>query len=141
MLVIDSDVMIDILRGHPPAVTWLAQTIGKQELKLPGFVVLELIAGCKNKREVQQVLKLAKSFSIYWPPPEDCADTIDNFATGYLSHNIGLLDILIGTCALSLSVPLCTFNIKHFRAIPNLHTEQPYTRLRTVREQPATWQL
>ncbi len=65
MRVIDSDVIIDILRGYPPAVAWLAQTIGKEELKLPGFVVLELIAGCKDKQAVRQVLKLARRFSIY----------------------------------------------------------------------------
>lgn len=131
MRVLDSDVMIDILRGYAPAIAWLTQTVGKEELKLPGFVVLELIAGCKNKQAVQQVLKLAKRFSIYWPPPDDCVQAIDYFAAGYLSHNIGVLDMLIGVSALSLGVPLCTFNVKHFKAIPGLTLEQPYQRTKS----------
>jgi predicted nucleic acid-binding protein len=132
MRVLDSDVIIDILRGYPPAVVWLAQTVGKEELKLPGFVVLELIAGCKNKQAVQQVMKLTKRFSIYWPPPDHCAQAIDYFATSHLSHNIGVLDMLIGASALSLNVPLCTFNVKHFKAIPGLTVEQPYQRTKPL---------
>lgn len=47
MQLLDSDVLIDVLRGHPPAVQWFA---GLDELPtVPGFVVMELIQDADNK--------------------------------------------------------------------------------------------
>ncbi len=37
-------------------------------------------------------------------------------------------DIMIGETALALNLPLHTFNQKHYAAIPNLKTIQPYTK-------------
>ena len=50
MLLLDSDIMIDVLRHHQPALDWLAQQ-GGEEIILPGFVVLELFQGCRDKAE------------------------------------------------------------------------------------------
>ena len=58
MIILDTDVMVDLLRQYPSAVTWLA-TLGDEEIVLPGFVVMELLQGCKNNYEqdkVEQVL-------------------------------------------------------------------------------------
>jgi predicted nucleic acid-binding protein len=46
----------------------------------------------------------------------------------YLSHRLGLLDALIGACAVGRAATLCTFNVKHYRVIAGLTTEQPYPR-------------
>jgi len=48
MLMSDTDIMIDVLRKYTPALVWLA-SLGSTELMLPGFVVMELIQGCRNK--------------------------------------------------------------------------------------------
>ena len=58
MLLLDTDVMIDLLRQYPPASAWLAAH-SSEELILPGFVVLELIQGCRNKKEQERVELLA----------------------------------------------------------------------------------
>jgi predicted nucleic acid-binding protein len=43
MLVLDIDILIDVLRGHAPAVAWLSSLT---ELpSVPGIVVMELIQG------------------------------------------------------------------------------------------------
>lgn len=42
MLLIDTDVMIDVLRNHTPAMTWL-QALGNEQIGLPGLVVMELL--------------------------------------------------------------------------------------------------
>ena len=57
MILLDTDVMIDLLRKYPPAVAWLG-SIGEEEVVLPGFVVMELIQGCRNKVEQQKVSTL-----------------------------------------------------------------------------------
>ena len=55
MILLDTDVMIDILRGYPPAVAWL-QGLGTSFLGLPGLVVMELLQGCQDKAEPALVM-------------------------------------------------------------------------------------
>jgi len=50
MILLDTDVMIDVLRGYDPAVTWL-QRLQYQEIGLPGLVAMELLQGCPYIRE------------------------------------------------------------------------------------------
>ncbi|HPZ08802.1 MAG TPA: PIN domain-containing protein [Candidatus Eremiobacteraeota bacterium] len=48
MIILDTDIMIDMLRQYPNALNWLA-IIDEEEIALPGFVVFELLMGCRNK--------------------------------------------------------------------------------------------
>lgn len=127
MIILDSDIMIDLLRRYPPAVAWLT-SLGDEEIVLPGFVVMELIQGCSNKAEQDRVEKVLAAFEILWPSPETCDDALNIFARYHLSHNLGLLDTLIGQMAVTLNLPLYTFNRKHYTAIPNLVVLQPYSK-------------
>ena len=53
MIVLDTDILIDIQRGFEPAVCWFSEL---DELPLlPGFVVMELIQDAENKAQVNQV--------------------------------------------------------------------------------------
>ena len=53
---------------------------------------------------------------------------LDDFTAFHLSRRLGLIDALIAACAVGRSATLCTFNVKHYRVIADLVTEQPYTR-------------
>lgn len=128
MRLLDADVLIDVLRGYAPAGRWLA-SVSAEEIGLPGLVVMELIAGRENLREARQIERLVKPYPIYWPTEQDCRRALDSFARHHLRHSLGLVDALIGACAVGLNVPLVTFNVRHFRAMPNLVTEQPYGRV------------
>jgi predicted nucleic acid-binding protein len=128
MLILDSDVMIDLLRQYSPAISWL-ETLGDEEIILPGFVVMELLQGCSNKVEQDKVERVLASFETVWPTAEVCDEALDVFARYHLSHNIGFLDALIGQTAVALGLPLHTFNRKHYAVIPNLETTEPYSRL------------
>ena len=126
MNIMDTDVLIDIQRGHPAAVMWLASL---PELPaIPGFVVMELIQDARNSREVRVALKLVSPLQVIWPTAADCARALSDFTVYHLSHGLGLLDALIAACAVGQSATLCTFNTKHFRIIPGLLTTSPYTR-------------
>jgi len=50
MILLDTDVMVDLLRQYPTAVAWL-DSLGDDEVVLPGYVVMELIQGCSSKAE------------------------------------------------------------------------------------------
>jgi predicted nucleic acid-binding protein len=127
MIILDTDVMIDILRQYPPALAWLS-FLGEEEVALPGFVIMELLQGCKNKAEQEKVERELGAYSVAWPSPETCDEALSVFARYHLSHGLGILDALIGQMAVDLNLPLHTFNQKHYTAIHNLETVQPYEK-------------
>jgi predicted nucleic acid-binding protein len=123
-MLLDTDVMVDFLRGHPPAVSWVITL--PPPLGLPGLVVMELIQGCRNLAEQQQVEKELNRFTWYWPTVADCRRACQDFSTYHLSHNLGLLDALIAHIAVGQNELLETFNTKHYGLINGLQTVQPY---------------
>jgi predicted nucleic acid-binding protein len=83
MDLLDTDVLIDIQRGHKPAVTWFGSL---SELSpVPGFVVMELIQDARNAREIRKVLKLVAPLPVVWPTEADCARALSDFTAYHLS--------------------------------------------------------
>src|SRR3954453_20305407 len=126
MRLLDADVLVDVQRGHAPAVVWF--DLLTEAPHVPGLVVMELIQHAQNKRQVKEVLELVEDLPVVWPTEADCNRALADFTSLHLSHRLGLLDALIAACAIGRSATLCTFNLKHYRAIPGLLTEQPYPR-------------
>jgi predicted nucleic acid-binding protein len=126
MDLVDTDVLIDVQRGHSPALAWFA---GLTELPgVPGFVVMELVQDARSAREVRKALKLVAPLQVIWPTEPDCARAMSDFTAYHRSHALGLLDALIAACAVGRSATLNTFNDKHYRVVPGLVTARPYTR-------------
>jgi predicted nucleic acid-binding protein len=127
---LDTDVVVDILRRFPPAVAWL-ESLADTAVLLPGYVVLELIQGCLNQRELRELERQLSRFQTMWPSSETCQRAVSVFAECHLSSGIELLDVLIGMTAAAAGTPLCTFNEKHYRMIPGLKTVRLYPRHHT----------
>lgn len=126
MLLLDTDVLIDIQKGRPQALAWFGSLA---ELpSVPGFVAMELIQGAQNSQQIRQALKLVAPLPVVWPTEADCARALSDFSAFHLSHGLGLLDSLIAACALGRSGTLCTFNAKHYRVVSGLLTEEPYPK-------------
>jgi len=126
MRLLDTDILIDILRQYPPALAWFRSS--PELLYAPGFAVMELVQGCRNKAELRRVQRLAALLPIVWPTDADCRRALADFTLYHLSHNLGLLDSLVAATAVGRGATLCTFNVKHFWVVPGLVTEQPYSR-------------
>lgn len=126
MYLLDTDILIDIQRGHAPALAWFANL--SEVPSVPGFVVMELIQDAQNKQQVRKVLQLVAPLPIVWPTEADCPRALSDFTAYHLSHKVGLIDALIAACAVGRSATLCTFNVKPYRVIPGLSIEQPYSR-------------
>ena len=125
MYLLDTDIFIDLQRGHPPAVEWFRSL---DELPaVPGIVVMELIQDAQDSRQVREALKLVAPLRSSGDrgrlPP-----ALSDFTAYHLSHRLGLLDAIIAACAVGLAATLYTFNVKHYRAVPGLLIEQPYSR-------------
>lgn len=126
VLALDTAVLIDVQHGHPAALTWFT---GLTALPVvPGFVVMELIQGARNAKEVRAALRLVAPLPVVWPTAADCQRALSDFTTLHLSHGLGLLDAMIAATATGLPGELCTFNRKHYRAVPGLVTVEPYVR-------------
>ena len=127
MILLDTDVMVDILRGYEPAIHWL-DGLQEQEIGVPDLVMMELIQGCQNTREQHQLEKVLPAYQLYWPDSGDCDRALRSFSSHHLSDNIGLLDALIAETVIGLNAELATFNVKHYRVLKGLHSIQPYKR-------------
>lgn len=128
MLLLDTDVMVDILRNYAPATEWLRQ-LGAEEIALPGLVAMELLQGCRDKPEQQRVEAILGQYRFFWPSQLDSSRAYEMFAYFRLSDGIGILDALIAETAVGYNLPLATFNEKHYRVIPDLNVVQPYQRV------------
>ncbi|MCS6831231.1 MAG: PIN domain-containing protein [Armatimonadota bacterium] len=134
MILLDTDVMVDLLRQYPPAMRWFNSLDEGEEIAVPGFVVMELVQGCRSKQEQRRLLQVLVPYAIVWLDPGECENALRTFIRFHLSHHIGLLDVLVAQTAIALDVPLCTFNQKHYRCIRQLQTLQPYEKLHEAAE-------
>lgn len=132
MILLDTDVMVDVMRRYPPATDWLA-SLGAEAVGIPGLVAMELVQGCRDRAEQQQVEAFLRPYVLYWPTQADCERAFDDFSAYHLSHSIGILDALIAETAVGLDVKLATFNEKHYGVVSVLQTDRPYARQAAAR--------
>jgi predicted nucleic acid-binding protein len=124
---LDSDILVDALRRYLPCELWLRSL--NDTPTISGFVVMEIVNGCRNKADLQRALGLVSFFPVVWPIQADCVTSLSLLSTYRLSHSLGVIDSLVAATALGQGATLCTFNVKHFAAVPRLTTEQPYVRI------------
>lgn len=121
-LLIDTDIIIDHLRGYKPATEYLLKKKSSM-LFISAMTVAELYAGMGNQHEETAVDKILNLFQIM-PIDHDIS-----IAGGHLckkhkkSHGTGLADALIAATALHHEAILVTLNTKHF---PMVKTIKPY---------------
>src|SRR5687767_4368622 len=101
MALVDTDILIDVLRQFPAALAWLA-SLGAETIVVPGFVAMELLQGCRNRAEQEKVERTLVRCHIVWPAAASCDAALAAFAQFHLSHNLGVIDALIGQTAIEL---------------------------------------
>jgi len=128
-LLLDTDIVIDMLRGYPPAMVWFRERPDDITLAISGFSAFELIAGCRNQVELTRMGQLISAFEVIWLTPNECSEALNRFRRERLRHGARMVDTLVAQTALSTALPLHTFNSKHFRFIQELEINEPYRRL------------
>jgi predicted nucleic acid-binding protein len=127
MFLIDTDVMIEVLRGVAAANNWL-RNLPKETFAIPGIVAMELLMGCRNPAEIHRIRKFVNSCTTVWPDASESAQAYELLASNRLASGISIPDCLIAAMALHRETRLYTFNLKHFSAIPGLDVQAPYAR-------------
>jgi len=124
---LDTDVLVDCLRGMPAAGAWLEQSEA-EAFQVPGVVAMELLMGCQNKTELERTTRFLHAFDIAWPEASEFAQAYELLAARRLNSGLGIPDCLIAAMALARSARLYTFNLRHFQTIEGLDVQSPYTR-------------
>ncbi len=127
MILVDTDVLVDCLRGTDAAKQWIERA-SSEALAIPGVAAMELVIGCRHQAHLQQIQKFLGTFSVTWPDAADSARAYELLLTHRLTSGLGIPDCLIAAMALNRKALLCTFNSKHFGVIAGLDVQQPYTR-------------
>ncbi|MDX2075498.1 MAG: PIN domain-containing protein [bacterium] len=120
---LDTNVLIDVLRNYQPANYWLAQ---QSQLGISRFIHMELIEGARNKQELKQILAFLRNFATIPVFDDDVIWAQNQLAKYNLSHQVGSLDCLIASSAHRLQLPLYTLNIKDFKPLLGNLAQRPY---------------
>jgi len=116
-VIIDSDVIIEVLRGNPKTTAWIRklQAAGTL-LRYSPVSRAEIRAGARPK-ERAAISALFDAFAVQ-PIEASTADVAgDQLAKYARSHNVQLGDALIAAAAFEHGDELATFNSRHFPGV------------------------
>lgn len=119
-VLIDTDVIIDFLRGHKVRIKDVFDKIQKYELKglISLISIVELYAG-KDIKEKEKLIILNRLLSFFEIITPDL--TVAKIAGGLKQeYSLSLADAIIAAQALEENTKIFTFNIKHYQKIPKL---------------------
>jgi predicted nucleic acid-binding protein len=124
MRFVDTNVFVDHLRGHPPAVAFFRGLRGSDDVAFSSLCEAELIAGRAN--EDPKVRSALLRFLHQWTKV-DVSNQI-SLRAGDIVRELGLVvpDAIIAATALGHKAELITRNAKDFRRIKGLRVRVPY---------------
>lgn len=117
-VLVDTDVMIDFLRGHPKAVAFVKEHASR--IILSSIAAAELYAGVRSEEELVVLDNLLALFRVV-PVSPALARTGGLHKRDYFKpHGVGLADAIVAATAESENADLKTLNIKHYPMIKGL---------------------
>lgn len=121
MIVCDSDVLIDSLRGRDPGRSRVALELQVGRLATTCISVFELLSGARSARERQKVETLLAALVVI-PLDAAAAEVAAEIRLHLESKGEGLAmaDYLIAGICVSRSAILLTRNVTHFQRVPDL---------------------
>ena len=123
-LLLDTDVLVEYLRGRREAVEYLESL--SSDLYLSVISVAELFAGVKGDEEERSLKQFLLAFAIL-PITEKVARLGGLYRRDFgPSHDTGLADALIAATAVENGANLVTFNRRHFPMVSRI--TMPYER-------------
>ncbi|MBT9098716.1 type II toxin-antitoxin system VapC family toxin [Methylovulum psychrotolerans] len=121
VVVIDTDILIDVSRGNEKAIVYLQNLTTNGSLAVSLITQMELLVGCRNKQETVLLDKFLKRFQIIKLNEAISMIAVDLLRQYRLSHGLLMPDALIAATALSLDSGLATKNQRDYRFIDSLN--------------------
>ena len=117
---IDSDVLIDILRGDLIAIGIFHALLQEGPITVSVVSRMETIRGCLNREMQQQAERLLKQLELVSLDVQISTKADQLITKYYLSNSVAVPDALIAATALVYDLPLLTKNQRDFRYLPGL---------------------
>jgi predicted nucleic acid-binding protein len=133
LIIIDTDILIDVARQVDVAVEYLNEVEQKSTVAISVITLMELLSGCRNKTEMRHTERFIQRFQVI-KLSASISDTATNLLRQYrLSHSLAIPDGLIAATAIVLDQPLVSKNQRDYRFIKSLQL-LPYPPHRQTRE-------
>ena len=114
-VLVDTDVLIDYLRGHPKAVLFVTDHV--DDAIVSAMSVAELYAGVRGDSEGAESLALVNFLRVLRVAPVsgEVARVGGLYRRDYgPSHGVGLADAIIAATAVAVDAALKTLNVRHY---------------------------
>ena len=109
-LLVDTDILIDVSRGISLAINRLQSEAGNYNLAISSVTQMELIVGCRNKVELQNLERFLLRYTIFKINEFITDKAIELFRYYRLSHGLLIADGLIVATAIVFNTPLSSKN-------------------------------
>ncbi len=118
-MLFDTDVLIWMQRGHRKAMRAI-DSADSPDLSVATY--MELVEGARDKADLRTIRRTVAQFGLtVLPLTEDIGRRAAIYMDEYrLKCGLDLVDALVAATAVENAETLCTANVKHFRAIPDL---------------------
>jgi len=117
-ILVDTDVLIDFLRGNDKAITFIDEF--SPHIILSPLVIAELYAGVKGTHELSVLDNFVSLFRVV-PIDSEIAKAGGLYRRDFgESHGVGLADAILAATADKEKAELKTLNVKHYPMIKGL---------------------
>ncbi len=126
-ILVDTDVLIDFLRGYDEATTFV--TANSEDIMVSSIVVAELYAGARGGPDGADRVVLENLLGLFRvvPVSRDVARLGGLYKRDYgRSHGVGLADAIIAATATVENAALKTLNVRHYPMLTGI--EPAYRR-------------
>ena len=121
LTIVDSDILINVARGDTEAIDCLLRLEKTSVLAVSFVTHLELIVGCRDKTELNDLEKFFRRFQILKITEQISDRAVELVKRYFLSHGLLIADGLIAATALVHNENLITKNQRDFRFITGLN--------------------
>ncbi|MCB1234870.1 MAG: type II toxin-antitoxin system VapC family toxin [Verrucomicrobiae bacterium] len=114
-MLVDTDILIDYLRGHADAVSFLEGNV--DDVSISAVSVAELYQGVREGQERTRLSRMISALVVL-PLTEEIAETAGLYRRDYRDRlGCGLADCMIAATASEHRLDLATLNGKHFQML------------------------
>lgn len=124
MIILDTDVLIDVLAGQEPWATWFGERLPSRRLATTSITRFELLAGARSTEERGRLKTFLRPLAVL-PFDREAADRAAAAASRLRAQGLPLpmADLAIAGICLELEASLLTRNRGHFERIDGLRLE------------------
>ncbi len=124
ILLVDTDILIDIGRNDESAVKRINNESHKYKLAISSITQMELIVGCRNKTEMKILDKFLEGFEKISLSFDITNKAIELLKLYRLGHGLLLADSFIAATAIILNSPLLSKNQRDYKFIKELELQK-----------------